>query len=389
MSRQEILEANPLADYLRHRGFVLYPTSDSSVLVTNACPVEEHRKFHRCNTVDTARGLWHCNDHDKGGTVIDWEVLEKKIAPDEAMRRLGGGPNGANPPIARTQIIAMHDYVDEAGKLLFQCVRQEPKDFKQRRPDGNGGWIWNLQGVERVLYRLPEVIAAQTICIAEGEKDADNLAKLGFTATTNPLGAKKWRDEYSEVLRGKDIIIFGDDDKDGREHVALVIKSVQGKTKSITEIKFPGHDITDYIKSFFSPDEARRAIEKLIEQAQEREKSEPKPAIALQKAAVAEQPRVAKVETPQNPIPLMEWRNVVAKNFPSLARPAEICLGVEAQLLLNDVVNPFALALVDVPASGKTITLNFLRTQRSLPIPPTISAQRVLCRTQPTCGVKN
>ena len=51
---------------------------------------------------------------------------------------------------------------------------------------------------------LPEVIAAQTIFVAEGEKDADNLRALGFTATTNPLGAEKWRDEYSETLRGQD-----------------------------------------------------------------------------------------------------------------------------------------------------------------------------------------
>ena len=57
---------------------------------------------------------------------------------------------------------------------------------------------------------------------------------------------------------------------------------------------------------------------------------------------------------------------MIAKNFPSLARPAEICLSVEAQLLLNDVVNPFALALVDVPASGKTITLNFFTNPEEL-----------------------
>ena len=360
MKRDGIIAANPLPDYLRTRGFSLHPAGSN--FVTNACPVKEHRKLHLCVTIDTAQGLWHCNDHERGGTIIDWEALEKKIEPAEAMRQLSGGSNGAKPPAARPKTVATYDYTDEAGILLFQCVRYEPKDFKQRRPDDNGGWIWNLQGVERVLYRLPQVIAAQTICIAEGEKDADNLAKLGFVATTNPLGAKKWRDEYSEVLRGKDVIIFGDDDKDGMEHVALVIKSLQGKAKSITQIKFPAHDITDYIKSFSTSDEAKRAIEKLIEQAKEREKGEAKPA----SAAVVEPPRVAKVEPPQTPITLTEWRDVIAKNFPALASPAEICLSVEAQLLLNDVVNPFALALVDVPASGKTITLNFFKNPEEL-----------------------
>jgi 5S rRNA maturation endonuclease (ribonuclease M5) len=358
VNRDGILAANPLPDYLRNRGFSLYPAGPN--FVTNACPVEEHRKFHRCVTIDTSQGLWHCNDHDRGGTVIDWEAIEKKIAPAEAMQQLSGGPNGADPPVARPQIIATYSYTDEAGKLLFQCVRQEPKDFRQRRPDGKGGWIWNMDGVTRVLYRLPEVLKAQTVCVAEGEKDCDKLAKLGFVATTNPLGAKKWRDEYSEVLRGKDVVIFGDNDKDGREHVKRVKKSLQGKAKSITPIKFPGHDITDYIKSFSSPDEAKTAIEKLIEQSPARDGA-PNDA-----AVVAEQPRVAKVEPPETPVTITQWRDEIRRNFPSLARPAEICLSVEAQLLLNDVVNPFALALVDVPASGKTITLNFFKYPEEL-----------------------
>ena len=292
MNRDSVIAANPLPDYLRNRGFSLYPSGSN--FVTNACPVVEHKKFHHPNTIDPAQNLFHCNDHGVGGTVIDWEVLEKKITPAEAMRQLSSGSNGANSPATQPKIVATYNYTDETGKLLFQCVRQEPKDFKQRRPDDNGGWIWNMQGVRRVLYRLPDVIAAQTVVITEGEKDADNLAKLGFTATTNPLGAKKWRGEFSEVLRGKDVIIFGDDDKDGREHVKRVKKSLQGKAKSITQVKFQAHDITDYIESFSSLDEAKTAIEKLIEQTQEREKTEANP-------AAADQPRIAKVDPPPNP----------------------------------------------------------------------------------------
>ena len=82
----------------------------------------------------------------------------------QAMRELSGN-NGA------AEIVATYDYTDEGGNLLFQCVRTKPKDFWQRRPDGKGGWINNLQGVRRVLYRLPEVKSAQTVCVAEGEKD--------------------------------------------------------------------------------------------------------------------------------------------------------------------------------------------------------------------------
>ena len=180
---------------------------------------------HRCVTIDTEKNLFHCNDCDKGGTVIDWEVLEKNISIAEAMQMLGGGNNGSR------EIVSTYDYTDENGKLLFQTVRYEPKDFRQRRPDGNGGWIWNLKGVPRVLYRLPEVLKAQVVCVAEGEKDCDNLCKLGFTATTNPIGAGKWRVEYGDVLRGKDALILD-------EAKAAVTKLIeeQSKTAPLTSI---------------------------------------------------------------------------------------------------------------------------------------------------------
>jgi hypothetical protein len=69
--------------------------------------------------------------------------------------------------------------------------------------------------------------------------------------------------------------------------------------------------------------------------------------------------RPLRVELPEMRMDFKEWRAVISANFPAYARPAEICASVFVQLLLNDVSNPFALALVDVPSSGKTITLNF------------------------------
>src|SRR5882672_7763875 len=113
----------------------------------------------------------------------------------------------------KSRIVKTYDYRDERGELLFQAVRYEPKEFRQRRPDGNGGWIDNLQGVRRVLYRLPELIHSdlkQFVYVCEGEKDCDNLAAIGLTATTSPMGAEKWRPEYSEHLRGRYVVILPD-----------------------------------------------------------------------------------------------------------------------------------------------------------------------------------
>src|SRR4029077_8601505 len=256
MNRDEIISANPLADYLRGRGFSLFPAGPN--FVTNACPITEHRTLHRCVTIDRAQNLWHCNDCKQGDTVIGWVMYEEKITDVEAMRKLGGSRNGSSAP--EWKIVATYDYTDGSGNLLYQVCRLVPKDFRQRRPDGNGGWIRNLQGVRRVLYRQPEVEKAETICITEGEKDADSLCTLGFAATCNSMGAGKWRDDYGDTLRGKDVLIFGDNDAEGRKHVEQVTKSLQGKAKSITEIKFSAHDISDYIKSFPSFDQARAAV---------------------------------------------------------------------------------------------------------------------------------
>ena len=185
MTREQIISAYPLDRFLNERGYELRGAGAN--FVTNACPMAQHKKYHRPVTIDTDKNLWHCNDCKHGGSVIDWVMLEQKITASDAMGLLGSGNNGSS------GLVATYDYTDESGNLLYQTCRYQPKDFRQRRPDGKGGWINNLQSVRRVLYRLPEVMAAQTVCVAEGEKDCENLAKLGF---------------LSETLCGKDVIVL-------------------------------------------------------------------------------------------------------------------------------------------------------------------------------------
>ena len=191
-------------------------------------------------------------------------MQEKGIPFIEAKREL------ANDTLPR-RIVATYDYLDEAGAPLYQVRRMsgEPKKFEAWRSDGNGGWIPGVKEVRRVLYRLPEVIASQQICIPEGEKNADDLHSLGFTATTNPFGAGKWRDEYNEWLKDKDVLIFGDvGDKngDGEKHTAHRIRSLTGIARSIKHVQLPNgfHDISDYIASL-SKESAAHIIWKLIQ----------------------------------------------------------------------------------------------------------------------------
>jgi hypothetical protein len=159
------------------------------------------------------------------------------------------------PPVQsrRRTIVATYDYRDETGALLFQACRYEPKDFRSRRPIGSA-WAWNLTGVRRVPYRLPELLAADPsaiVLIVEGEKDTDRLAGLGFVATTNVGGAGKWRPEYGEPLRDRRIVILPDNDEPGRAHAAAVATSLAGIAASVAIVELPGlppkGDISDWL----------------------------------------------------------------------------------------------------------------------------------------------
>jgi len=146
MTRNQIIAANPLARHLTSRGYDLRKAGRN--LVTNACPMAQHKNYHRCVSIDTKKNLWHCNDCKRCGSVIDWVMIEKNVSVADAMRMLGGERNSSellsnkstNRP-ARRLVVETYNYIDKAGELLFQCLRYLPKDFSQRRPDGKGGWI--------------------------------------------------------------------------------------------------------------------------------------------------------------------------------------------------------------------------------------------------------
>ena len=151
------------------------------------------------------------------------------------------------------QIITTYPYKDAEGNILFEVVRYKPKSFKQRRPDGRGGFIWNLEGVKPVLYHLPDILIAvrvgDTIYLTEGEKDADRLWSLGLTATTNPMGASKWKAQYTETLIGAKVILLPHTDAEGRKHALKVIEALEGKAASLSVIDLPEttKDISEWL----------------------------------------------------------------------------------------------------------------------------------------------
>ena len=162
--------------------------------------------------------------------------------------------NGRAKANVHKRIVAAYDYTDAQGELLYQCVRFEPKDFRQRRPDGNGGWFWNLNGTPKVLYRLRDIIDAdpsELIVICEGEKDAEALCALGFVATTCPMGAGKWRLVEDAILAGRRVAILPDRDDAGRKHALDVATHLHGRATEVRIVGLPGtgKDVSDWIES--------------------------------------------------------------------------------------------------------------------------------------------
>ena len=174
---------------------------------------------------------------------------------------------------APKRIVAEYSYTDEGGTPLYQVVRYDPKDFRQRKPDGT----WKLGDTRRVLYRLPDVLAAiergATIFLVEGEKDADALSKVGLCATCNCGGAessptgKKWLPAYTQDLGGADVVILPDKDAPGRLHGQIVAGHLHGRAASVRVLELPDRngrhckDAADFVAAGGTAEDILRLVE--------------------------------------------------------------------------------------------------------------------------------
>ena len=183
-------------------------------------------------SINMKSGLWHCHAGCSGGDVFSFERKRSDCTFPAAKKAVLGE--------SEPKIKVTYDYRDENRTLLYQVLRLDPKDFSQRRPDGNGGWVKNLKGTRRVPYRLPEVIAADTVFLPEGERDCDRLASLGLTASTNSGGGGTWRDELSQHFAGKRIIILPDNDSLGQKHAHNVAHSLHSVAASVRIVELSG-----------------------------------------------------------------------------------------------------------------------------------------------------
>jgi hypothetical protein len=179
-------------------------------------------------------------------------AYEQGWLPDRPPDRYGGTGNGK--ARRRSAVVARYIYCNEKGQAYLRVNRTAAKTFFQERWDGSA-WIKGKPKGAKVPYRLPELLKAPPnapIYICEGEKDADNLANIGFVATTASEGAGKWSAELDQWFKNRHVLIVADNDQPGRRHSYEVARSLHRVVASVRILELPdlpdGGDVSDWLE---------------------------------------------------------------------------------------------------------------------------------------------
>ena len=284
---EAIKRALNIEQVMERYGLILKRTGPDQLMAE--CP------FHPDKTpslsIAPSKGLWHCFGCETSGDVIGFvEKMEgvgfqpalaraaefAGVSPLLALPKSANGTATKKPPIgdagntleettqpkvngpapnaASPQVVDTYRYINGRGELQYEVVRLTPKRFRIRRPDGNGGWHWNLGDTPRVLFRLPRVLAAEEVFLVEGERDCLTLEAGGVVGTTASGGASQpWLSQYVEVLAGKNVTIIPDNDSAGFNHAFRAAQSLIGKAASVKLVELPSvkekGDVSDWIES--------------------------------------------------------------------------------------------------------------------------------------------
>ena len=223
------------------------------------CPIPGHEDSTASFKI-IGRGF-HCFGCDTKGGVSDLIVaLEFASTQSEAAQWLE-----AKLGITPWADVGVYPYQDASGVVAYESLRRErnnggvrEKKFLMRVPRVDGSFEYKMRGCARVLYRLPDVIAAsasgETVIVVEGEKDADRLASIGFTVTTNAGGAGwEWNAAFAEPLRGaKRIVVLTDSDMPGRAaaaHRGLLLLAICNDVRvlDLAPDRADGFDVSDWL----------------------------------------------------------------------------------------------------------------------------------------------
>ncbi len=307
---REAIETTDLPALVAHH----YPESGAKPGVEAAVKAvwrgDENPSFSLFRSKDG--GTWLYRDHGTGekGNAFGFLADILQMPKAEAAEALKGGrfiaprtpapvrqtpekvKSAVKKPTVRSRIVKTYAYTDEHYHLLFEVVRFTPKRFAQRRKDPEtGAWVWGLKAggyvksanddwiipkngepAERefpacrhVLLRLPKLIATassgETVYLVEGEKDVETLEAFDLIATCNPMGALKWDESYTKMLRGRRVVNLRDNDEAGAKHAAMAAEALREET-SFTSLLLPGIPTGGDVTEWF---DAGNTLERFLE----------------------------------------------------------------------------------------------------------------------------
>jgi hypothetical protein len=258
--------SNPRCDCQKAEGNVHCPAHDDNSPSLSVTTTGDGKTLFKCHSGCTQDAVLNA----LRGVPAPLPSIRSNIAQKPAKSRANG--------TFSWQHATIYPYTDETDATLFEVGRignGAEKRISQRKPNGRGGWLYQLTDVRRVLYRLPEVLAAQIVFICEGEKAADavngELAEAGlqgeYIATTSPHGAGKWRDEYAAILSGKTVCVLPDNDEQGSSHADAVCRSCGSAGAGVKRLELPKLPVKGDAADFLSNGGTVEKLIKLFEAA--------------------------------------------------------------------------------------------------------------------------
>jgi AAA domain len=261
---------------------------------------------------------------DDGITCKDW-VREKLGLPSWTAARKSEKASKVNDE---------YIYRQADGTPYLKVCRMRDKRFFQQHWNGRT-WDKGAPKGPKILYRLPELLKAEhdDVFIVEGEKDCNNLAMLGFTATTNSGGAGKWTSDLNGHLAGKNVYILPDNDEVGAEHARMVATNLLPVAREVRIVELPNlppkGDVSDWLA-------AGGTVEGLVDLARQAN-----PVKSEDFASNSEQPETAN-DGPKAPLflTLDQWRE---RDLPT------------PDYLLDEIFSTTSRAILSAPTGlGKT-----------------------------------
>lgn len=243
-----------------------------------------HGNKHRRIRFYRAEARWRAREEGRDEDEIFFELINEFEGDDEeeadADQGLDGDVFDEHQIISRGwKFYDAYDYVSPTGVVLYQMRRYHHslvpklKKFVAIRPDNSAGvhcdpdevvrWLVGNGGLS-VIYNWREItmLKDDVVHVFEGEKNAKRGISLGLLGTT--VAGQTWTETAAEALRGRDVIIYQDNDEPGRKNTFNAVEALTDLAKTIRVVRLPGlahkNDFSDWMDAGHTLEELEAVI---------------------------------------------------------------------------------------------------------------------------------